>query len=74
MQIGTIKFLMYYLFYKNHHFIVRELGVKTPYEALEKWYKMKPELFIKTSQEFKESIVHWVYKNVPTEEILKLPT
>ena len=74
MQIDLMKFSFYYLFYRTHRSLVRELGVKTPYQALEKWHKTKPELFIKTPQEFKESIVHWVYKNVPTEEILKPPT
>ena len=30
----------------------RELGVKTPFEAIEKWFELKPEMFLQKPLEF----------------------
>ena len=40
-----MKFLIYYILYRRHKSLKRELGVRTPFEALEKWYELKPEIF-----------------------------
>lgn len=47
------KFLIYYLFTRRHGSLRRELKVRTPYEAIESWFKTKPELFKISPDEFK---------------------
>ena len=45
METHLMKFLIYYILYRRHKSLKRELGVRTPFEALEKWYELKPEIF-----------------------------
>ncbi|MDQ7090367.1 MAG: DDE-type integrase/transposase/recombinase [Methylococcales bacterium] len=47
------KFLLYYLFTRRHGSLRRELKVRTPYEAMESWFKTKPELFKISPDEFR---------------------
>jgi transposase InsO family protein len=42
------KFLVYYNLNRRHSGLRRELKVRTPFEALLCWYKIKPEIFKKT--------------------------
>lgn len=53
LDIDINKFLLHYNFYRRHGSLKKELNVKTPFDALEKWYKLEPDLFIKTPEEFK---------------------
>lgn len=47
------KFLIYYLFTRRHGSLRKELKVRTPYEAIESWFKTKPELFKISPDEFR---------------------
>jgi len=42
-----MKFLVFYLLYRRHGSLKRELGVKPAFEAVENWYELKPEIFLK---------------------------
>lgn len=50
-------FLVYYNLYRRHGSLRKELKVKTPFEAIEKWYQLKPELFKITPTEFKHKLL-----------------
>ena len=39
-----MSFLVHYMLYKRHGRLRRELNVKTPYQAVEKWFELKPEI------------------------------
>jgi len=39
------KFLIFYNLHRRHGSIRKELKVKTPFNAIEKWYQLKPEIF-----------------------------
>ena len=53
MEAHLLEFLVFYILYRRHGSLKREIGVKTPYEAVEKpvvskaepWYELKPEIF-----------------------------
>lgn len=45
MSVDLNKHLIYYNLYRRHGSLKRELNVRTPFEALCKWYALKPELF-----------------------------
>jgi transposase InsO family protein len=38
-------FLKFYIFNRNHGSLRKELKVKKPFEAMQKWYSINPELF-----------------------------
>lgn len=57
MKIDLNKFLMYYNMYRRHGSVRKELKVKTPFNAIEKWYQLKPEIFKITPNEFKNKIL-----------------
>jgi len=46
----------------NHNFVAisgslrKELKVKTPFQAIEKWFKIKPEIFSQKPDEFKNKV------------------
>jgi len=50
-------FLIYYNLYRRHGSLRNELNVKTPFEAIEKWYQLKPEIFRITPTEFKQKLL-----------------
>ena len=58
MKNDLHKFLLFYNFNRRHGSIRKELNVKTPFNAIEKWYQLKPKIFIKTSNEFKNNILN----------------
>lgn len=58
MKTDLSKFLIYYNLYRRHGSLRKELKVKTPWEAMEKWYQLKPQIFKKTPKEFKNIILH----------------
>ncbi|GAB6279243.1 MAG: hypothetical protein STSR0006_12480 [Lentimicrobium sp.] len=53
MNEALMAFLVYYMFYRRHGGVRKELGVKTPFQAVEKpvvskaepWCMLKPEIF-----------------------------
>lgn len=49
MTIDLFKFLIFYLLYRKHGSLRRELEVRTPLEAVEKWFELKSEIFKKYS-------------------------
>ena len=58
------SFLIYYNLHRRHGSLRKELNVKTPFDAVEKWFELKPELFIQNPSYFKNKIL-----NLKTETI-----
>jgi len=54
------KFLLYYLFARRHGSLRKELKVRTPFEALEYWYNLEPDLFRKLPEMFKAEAMLWL--------------
>lgn len=57
MQKDLLKFLMYYILYRRHGSLRKELNVKTPFDAIEKWFEIKPEIFLQKPDEFKNKVL-----------------
>lgn len=57
MQEELLKFLMYYILYRRHGSLRKELNVKTPFDAIEKWFEIKPEIFLQKPDEFKNKVL-----------------
>ncbi|HZJ36040.1 MAG TPA: IS481 family transposase [Gillisia sp.] len=57
MKKDIMEFLCYYNLYRRHGSLRKELKVKTPLQAVEKWYGIEPGLFKKTPQEFKNKLI-----------------
>jgi hypothetical protein len=45
MELELVKFLIYYNLERRHGNLRGEPNVKTPFEAVEKWHHLKPEIF-----------------------------
>ena len=58
MKNDLSKFLTFYNLYRRHELIRKELKVKTPFNAVEKWYQLKPEIFKITPEQFKNKILN----------------
>lgn len=58
MKNDLFRFLSFYNIYRRHGSIRKELKVKTPFNAIEKWYQLKPEIFKITPNEFKNNILN----------------
>lgn len=58
MNDDLIQFLIYYNLYRRHGSIRKELNVKTPFQAVEKWFILKPEIFRVSPEEFKNKILN----------------
>jgi transposase InsO family protein len=58
MNQDLANFLSFYNLYRRHGSLRKELNVKTPCQAIEKWYGLKPELFKLTPDEFKNNILN----------------
>jgi len=50
-------FLIHYMLYRRHGGVRKELNVKTPFNAIEKWYQLKPELFYQNPLDFKTKLL-----------------
>jgi transposase InsO family protein len=59
-------FLIYYNLQRRHGSLKKELQVRTPYEAIEKWYLLEPQLFTKTPTQFKLALLS-LHQNKPTK-------
>jgi transposase InsO family protein len=53
MVFALNKFLVYYINYRRHGGLRRELNVKTPLQAVEMWYRLEPDIFKQKPSEFK---------------------
>jgi transposase InsO family protein len=52
MNDDLMQFLIHYNLYRRHGSLRRELKVKTPFNAIEKWRELDPEIFKITPEEF----------------------
>ena len=43
--------------YRRHGGLRKELNVKTPFNAIEKWFEIKPELFLQNPLNFKNKVL-----------------
>jgi len=68
MNTHLMKFLVFYILYRRHGSLKKELGVRTPFEAMEKWYELKPEIFKeKNILQFKQKVL-LLYRQIKTEQ------
>lgn len=58
MNIDLINFLVHYNLYRRHGSLRRELKVKTPFNAVEKWHELDPEIFKTKPVNFKNKILN----------------
>ncbi|CAB5502520.1 hypothetical protein AZO1586I_971, partial [Bathymodiolus thermophilus thioautotrophic gill symbiont] len=56
MKRDLNQFLIFYNFNRGHGGLRKEIKVRTPYEALEYWYNLKPDLFIREPDMFRSVI------------------
>ena len=57
MNQDLMNFLVYYNLYRKHGSLRRELKVKTPYNAVVKWYELDPSIFCAHPNEFEDKIL-----------------
>lgn len=57
MNTEILNFMCFYNLYRRHGSLKKELNVKTPFQAIERWYQLEPEIFIKNPIEFKEKLL-----------------
>lgn len=57
MQDDLMQFLVHYNLYRRHGSLRRELKVKTPFNAVEKWYELDKKIFKQNPTEFKNKIL-----------------
>ena len=57
MNNDLLRFIKHYNLYRRHGSLRRELKVKTPFNAIEKWYEIKPEIFKQNPLDFKNIIL-----------------
>lgn len=57
MNNDLMDFLVHYILYRRHGSLRKELNVKTPFNAVEKWFEIKPEIFKENPLEFKKKIL-----------------
>ena len=58
MKEDLTNFLIHYNLYRRHGSLRRELKVKTPFNAVEKWHELDPEIFKEKPTEFKNKILN----------------
>jgi transposase-like protein len=58
LEDDLLIFLQFYNLHRRHGSLRKELKVKTPYEAVEKWIELKPQLFKISITEFKNKILN----------------
>jgi len=57
LVVEANKFLLHYNLFRRHGSLRSELSVKTPYDAVEKWFQIKPEIFKQNPSEFKQKLL-----------------
>ena len=68
MNQDLMEFLVHYNLYRRHGSLRRELKVKTPLNAVEKWYELDPQIFKIKPEIFKDKILSLKNKQVNTEQ------
>jgi len=58
MTIALMNFMCAYNLYRRHGSLRKELNVKTPLNAIEKWYELEPEIFKETPKEFENKLLN----------------
>jgi len=58
MNADLMDFLVHYNLYRRHGSLRRELKVKTPFDAVEKWHQLDPDIFNENPRTFKEKILN----------------
>ena len=58
MAQDLTQFLIHYNLYRRHGSLRRELKVKTPLNAVEKWYQLEPNIFFINPEVFKNKIIN----------------
>jgi hypothetical protein len=46
------------MLYRRHSGVRKELNVKTPFDAIEKWFEINPKIFIENPLQFKNKILY----------------
>lgn len=64
MNQDLMKFLIHYNLYRRHGSLRKELKVKTPFNAVEKWSQLDPEIFKETTETFKNKILNLNHTNL----------
>ncbi len=64
MNVDLMRFLVHYNLYRRHGSLRRELKVKTPLNAVEKWFELDPKIFKDKPKEFKQKILTLNHKQV----------
>lgn len=57
MNTALMAFVVQYNIYRRHGGVRRELKVKTPFNAMEKWFELDPEIFKEEPYEFKNKLL-----------------
>jgi len=57
LNIALMNFLVFYNLNRRHGGLRKELNVKTPFDAIEKWYEIKPNIFNQNPLQFKNKII-----------------
>ena len=68
MNDDLMNFLVHYNLYRRHGSLRRELKVKTPFNAIEKWFELDSEIFIMKPDGFKNKILSLQPKQVVKKE------
>jgi transposase-like protein len=68
MKNDLKKFLIYYIFDRRHSSLKKEINVRTPFDALCYWHKLKPEIFTKNPLQFKNFIISSQFKITQKKE------
>ena len=68
MNVDLMKFLVHYNLNRRHGSLRRELKVKTPYNAVEKWFELDPNIFKINPIDFKNKILLLKNKQVENKQ------
>jgi transposase InsO family protein len=63
MEQALIASLVHYILFRRHGGLRRELKVKTPIEAIYKWFELKPEIFNQNPVDFKNKLLNLKLNN-----------
>ncbi len=63
MHLDLLKFLVFYNVNRRHGSLKREFSVRTPCDALEKWYRLEPKIFNKKPDSVQNKLLnlHSIY-------------
>lgn len=58
MNADLMSFLVHYNLYRRHGSLRRELKVKTPFDAVEKWFELDEKIFNQNPADFKNKVLN----------------